>query len=216
MTVTTLNLLQAPSRVLPGRFDTRKRGLPRDWQLYSLFWVTLLCGLISLSWQSPGLAVPGSSTPLTVEAPAANPLLTTKAARETPLAKPAKPAPTPAPAAAKPAAAPVVPTVVTHPAGSLRNGYPFGQCTYYVATRRAVPKWGNARSWYANAQRAGYQVGAAPRVGAIAWTPAGAYGHVAYVEAVNGSQVTVAEMNYAGWGRIGRRTVPASAFRYIY
>lgn len=98
------------------------------------------------------------------------------------------------------------------------NGYSYGYCTYYVAGRRYVPGgWGDARNWYYNAQFAGYAVGRTPAVGAIAWTPAGYYGHVAYVEQVNGDQVLVSEMNYAGWNRITSRWVHYSSFGgYIY
>lgn len=98
------------------------------------------------------------------------------------------------------------------------NSYAYGYCTYYVAGRRSVPSdWGNAVSWYYNAQISGYSVGNAPRPGAIAWTGAGYYGHVAYVESVSGDMVTVSEMNYNGnWNRVTSRTVHASSFRYIY
>jgi surface antigen len=98
------------------------------------------------------------------------------------------------------------------------NSYSYGYCTWYVASRRSVPSfWGNANAWYSNAQISGYAVGSAPRPGAIAWTGAGYYGHVAYVESVSGGMVTVSEMNYNGnWGRVTSRTVPASSFRYIY
>lgn len=98
------------------------------------------------------------------------------------------------------------------------NGYAFGYCTYWVASRRYVPiSWGNAASWYYMAKASGYAVGSAPAVGAIAWTPAGYYGHVAYVESVSGGQVTVSEMNYGGgWDRVDYRTTSASDFRYIY
>lgn len=108
---------------------------------------------------------------------------------------------------------------VSFRAGSYANGYAYGYCTYYVATRRGVPSsWGNANAWYYNAQASGYSVGYAPRPGAIAQTSGGwgGYGHVAYVESVNGDMVTVSEMNYAGWNRTTSRTVPASSFRYIY
>ena len=72
-------------------------------------------------------------------------------------------------------------------AGSTANTYSYGYCTYFVASRRSVPSmWGNASAWYYNAQASGYAVGSTPQVGAIAWTAAGYYGHVAYVEAVNG------------------------------
>jgi surface antigen len=99
------------------------------------------------------------------------------------------------------------------------NGYAYGYCTYYVASRRAVPSnWGNANAWYYNAQASGFSVGSTPVVGAIAWTGAGYYGHVAYVEGVNSDgSVRVSEMNYnGGWNRVSSRTVSASSFRYIY
>ncbi len=98
------------------------------------------------------------------------------------------------------------------------NGYSFGYCTYYVASRRSIPSfWGNANAWYYNAQRSGFSVGSTPARGAIAWTGAGYFGHVAYVESVSGGMVTVSEMNYnGGWGRVSYRTVSANSFRYIY
>jgi surface antigen len=100
------------------------------------------------------------------------------------------------------------------------NGYSYGYCTYYVAGRRRVPSnWGNASQWYYNAIASGYSVGSSPRPGAIAQTSGGwgGFGHVAYVESVNGGSVTVSEMNYnGGWNRVSTRTVPASTFRYIY
>jgi surface antigen len=98
------------------------------------------------------------------------------------------------------------------------NGYSYGYCTYYVASRRAVPSnWGNANAWYYNAQASGFSVGSVPVAGAIAWTGAGYYGHVAFVESVNGNSVVVSEMNYnGGWNRISSRTASASEFRYIY
>lgn len=99
------------------------------------------------------------------------------------------------------------------------NGYAYGYCTYYVASRRGIPSnWGNASSWYYNAQRSGFGVGSSPQAGAVAWEKGvwGA-GHVAYVESASGGSVTVSEMNYnGGWNRVSRRTVPASEFLYIY
>jgi surface antigen len=98
------------------------------------------------------------------------------------------------------------------------NGYAFGYCTWYVANRRNIPSnWGNANQWYYNAQASGFSVGSTPVPGAIAWTGAGYYGHVAYVESVSGGNVTISEMNYNGnWDRVTYRTVSASSFRYIY
>lgn len=127
------------------------------------------------------------------------------------------------------AAAPAAPTAIaTSGSGGSRllsalprlsgNAYAFGYCTYYVAGRRYVPSsWGNANTWYYDAQISGYKVGSVPAVGAIAWTGAGYFGHVAYVEKVSGGQVEVSEMNYnGGWDRVDYRWTSASDFRYIY
>ena len=100
--------------------------------------------------------------------------------------------------------------------GGLANTYTRGQCTWYVASRRPVPSnWGNAISWYYNAQRAGYGTGSAPRVGAIGWERSN---HVVYVDSVNSNgTVTISEMNWGGRpGVLHTRTEPASRFLYIY
>lgn len=132
---------------------------------------------------------------------------------------PATPAPAPTARLASVAAKPA-PAIVSFKPTFGSNGYTRGYCTYYVASRRGVPSnWGNASQWYYNAIASGYAVGSTPRPGAIAQTSGGwgGYGHVAYVESVNGGMVTVSEMNYnGGWNRVSSRTVPTSAFRYIY
>ena len=103
------------------------------------------------------------------------------------------------------------------PAYSFLNGYANGQCTWYVAGRRQVPgDWGNAISWYRNAHAAGWSEGTIPAIGAIAWTSQGPYGHVALVEAIDGNQVQISEMNYLGRGKIDKRWVTPDAFKYIY
>lgn len=131
--------------------------------------------------------------------------------------KPAPAAPAPATLRSSIATGYTSAPALTHYAYS-GNGYAFGYCTWYVATRRNIPSnWGNANQWYYNAQASGFSVGSVPVPGAIAWSGAGYYGHVAYVESVSGSMVTVSEMNYNGnWDRVTTRTVPASSFRYIY
>jgi surface antigen len=93
--------------------------------------------------------------------------------------------------------------------------FPYGQCTWYAASRRDVTWGGNAWEWYIAA--AGIRPeGHIPVQGAIAVFDVGWSGHVAYVEHVNpdGSFV-VSEMNNwgvggGGWGRIDRRTVSRS------
>jgi N-acetylmuramoyl-L-alanine amidase len=109
-------------------------------------------------------------------------------------------------------------TGLLHPTSTGPDTYAVGYCTWWVAKLRPVPNWwGNAIDWYANAQISGYSVGSVPRPGAIAWSGVGYYGHVAYVESVSGSNVTVSEMNWnGGWDRQDFRTAPASSFRYIY
>jgi surface antigen len=113
-----------------------------------------------------------------------------------------------------PPAPPPTPVVKTYSAAR-SNGYTYG--TYYVANRRDIPRnWGNARSWLASAKRAGFATGSAPRVGAIAWTSMGYYGHVAIVEEVSGARVRISEMNYNGWNHVSTRWTSASEFQYIY
>ncbi len=95
------------------------------------------------------------------------------------------------------------------------NGYAYGYCTWYVASRIQVPNnWGNANTWAYYAALSGWTVSSTPTVGAIAQTSAGYAGHVAIVTAVNDDgTVTISEMNAtAGWGRVDTRTLPVSAF----
>jgi surface antigen/LysM repeat protein len=93
--------------------------------------------------------------------------------------------------------------------GSYSNGqFPYGYCTWYVATKRHVYWSGNAWQWWPNARAAGRPEGQMPRVGAIMVTWESSYGHVAYVEQVNsdGSWV-VSEMNFVAWGVVDHRTI---------
>jgi surface antigen len=103
------------------------------------------------------------------------------------------------------------------------NGYSYGWCTWYVASRVAIPSnWGNANTWDNYARLSGWTVSSRPIAGAIAQTDGMSYlGHVAYVEAVSadGSQIKYSDMaGIAGWGRVGFSDwVPASTFpHYIY
>lgn len=103
------------------------------------------------------------------------------------------------------------------------NGYAYGWCTWYVASRVAMPSnWGNANTWDDYARLSGWTVSSRPIVGAIAQTDGMSYlGHVAYVEAVSpdGTQIKYSDMaGLAGWGRVGYSGwVPASMYpHYIY
>lgn len=91
--------------------------------------------------------------------------------------------------------------------GPYPNHFSFGYCTYYVASRRYVPWFGNAIQWWANARAAGYPEGATPQVGSIMVSRESSLGHVAYVESVNGSSFVVSEMNWTAWNVVDRRTI---------
>ena len=100
--------------------------------------------------------------------------------------------------------------------GSCGNHFTFGQCTWYVASRRCIPWLGNANAWFANAARMGFSEGHTPVPGAVVvFWPGGdgasGVGHVGYVEAVGpadgipAGQFKISEMNFAGWDRVSTR-----------
>jgi len=98
-------------------------------------------------------------------------------------------------------------------AAPLVDNFPYGQCTYYVATRRAVSWGGNAVDWWWSA-RSHRPEGHVPIQGAIVVFNIGWVGHVAYVDQVNlDGTFVISEMNYGadggGWGRVDERTVSA-------
>jgi surface antigen len=85
--------------------------------------------------------------------------------------------------------------------GPRNDAFPWGQCTWYVASLRDVTWGGDAWEWLAGARAAGMATGMSPRPGSIVvWGPGNGYswyGHVAYVVSVQGaSQFTVDEGNY--------------------
>jgi surface antigen/LysM repeat protein len=89
------------------------------------------------------------------------------------------------------------------------NHFPWGWCTWWVASQRDIPWNGNAWQWFGEAQASGFAVGKTPRVGAVMVTwESRYYGHVALVEQVfpDGSWL-VSEMNYRGYGVVDRRHI---------
>lgn len=94
------------------------------------------------------------------------------------------------------------------------NTYSYGYCTWYAKNMRPdLPNnLGNADTWYI---RYNGPKGSTPQAGAIG--VAQSYGHVVYVERVNGDgTVYISEMNYVAWEKVSYRTAPASEFLYIY
>lgn len=96
------------------------------------------------------------------------------------------------------------------------------QCTSYAGYMvaktygYAISAWGNASNWGNSAIAHGFRVDNNPAPGTVAYSTAGAYGHVMWVEAVHGSTITLSEYNYV-YGDFSRRSgVPASAYRYIH
>lgn len=78
----------------------------------------------------------------------------------------------------------------------------YGQCTWYAWGRAyeltgvKLPCRNDAKTWYSVASNNGYLVGADPVENAIAVWSKRKYGHVAYVEAVNGNNVIISESNW--------------------
>ncbi len=108
-------------------------------------------------------------------------------------------------------------------------GYGCRQCVSYAAWKvgqrtGSFPRyWGNANMWPASARAAGYQTGSTPRVNSAGVISAGQYGHIVWIEAVNGDgTVDVSQYNYynaggAGWGNYSKMRVSAATYdTYIY
>ncbi len=99
------------------------------------------------------------------------------------------------------------------------------ECVSYTAFRvassgRRMPYWGgrgNANQWPDNARAAGISVNGSPEVGDVAVTLAGPYGHVMYVERVNGNgTIFVSQYNYGNGGEYSTMTIPASGLQFIH
>lgn len=105
------------------------------------------------------------------------------------------------------------------PYGDESHKFPWGQCTWYVAQKRYIPWGGNAKNWLKSAIAYGFATGTEPQLGAILVSKENRYyGHVAYVEAVEGDYITVSEMNL-GAGIKKVRTLRKDDWRivgYIY
>lgn len=106
------------------------------------------------------------------------------------------------------------------------GGYGYRNCTDWVAYRVRVAGGnvpsglGNANTWDNRAPSYGYTVSSRPRKGAAAVSNSGYYGHVMYVEAVNGDgSIVVSDYNRAGTGKYDVTTLSAgtaSSLVYVY
>lgn len=104
------------------------------------------------------------------------------------------------------------------------------QCVSYTAWKVQefwgiyISNWGNASDWGRYAAANGYVVDSNPTPFSVGYSEAGYYGHVVWVESVNGDgSINVTEYNNAYsaasglWGDFGaRNNVPASGFMYIH
>ena len=121
--------------------------------------------------------------------------------------------------------------------GTIWDGYYIGgyvcECVSYAGWKAyeafgKVIAWGNAYSWDDRARAYGYRVDRTPEAESIGQIDGGAYGHVFWVESVNGDgSISVTEYNnayatklYSGsfhYGDFGARTIPASeVWQYNY
>lgn len=124
----------------------------------------------------------------------------------------------------KTAPAPVAKTTsVETPAKSISTGnsYPYGYCTWWAKQKRPdLPnQLGNAKNWLSSAAARGYATGKTPQVGAIVVTSESRLGHVGYVEAIEGNQLIVSDMNVVGLGKLSKRhmSINSGVIRgYIY
>ncbi len=109
-----------------------------------------------------------------------------------------------------------------------RLGFVGGQCTAGVAAivpgiaaKIRANGGGNASRWYSVAKNAGMDVGQTPAAGGVIVTKESWAGHVAYVESVDGDNVTLVDMNYGAGNRgkytrrtVNYRSIPTTGFIY--
>lgn len=105
------------------------------------------------------------------------------------------------------------------------DNYAFGNCTWWVAylkikSGKPIPNtWGDAITWATRAKNDGYLVDQDPTVDSILQDPnaPGGEGHVALVENVDLSgNITITEMNRAGFDEVDTRIIPSSAVKSYF
>lgn len=97
------------------------------------------------------------------------------------------------------------------------NSYEAGQCTWGVANWKRIPMgMSDANQWDDWARAWGWTVSSVPRVGSVAQSDAGTWGHVALVTGVSGNQVKIKEMNWNGPYSVREAWWPVGSYEYIY
>lgn len=187
-------------------------------------------GTISQPVPQPKPATPAPTAPSQPSSPAPS-------APSTPAPKPPQPTPPPAPVVLPNGGYPsnLANCYVDSNAMSYGIdpwGYGCRQCVSYTAWKvlqksgRAPMYWGNANQWPNSARNRGYTVSSTPRAGSVGVMMSGPYGHVVWVESVNGNgTINISQYNYwlrgmpnGGWGHYSEfKNVSASAYQsYIY
>lgn len=99
------------------------------------------------------------------------------------------------------------------------------ECVSYTAWKvyqayGHMPYWGghgNANQWPASAEADGIPIGSEPRVGSVAVSMSGYYGHVMWVEAVySNGYIRVSQYNYDLAGHYSEMTISGNGLTYIY
>lgn len=103
------------------------------------------------------------------------------------------------------------------------GGYGYRNCTDWVSFRvrssgRFVPGGlGNANTWDDRAPSFGFNVSSTPKKGSAAVSNSGFYGHVMYVESVNGDgSIVVSDYNRAGTGKYDINTINPSGLVFVH
>ena len=95
------------------------------------------------------------------------------------------------------------------------------ECTSFVAWRLhsrngfEMPFFDDAVNLGPTVSRLGYTVDSTPMAGSVAWSGSGG-GHVAWVETVSGSTVTIEDYNSDFTGHYGESVVAAGTYQYIH
>lgn len=98
------------------------------------------------------------------------------------------------------------------------------ECVSYTAWKvyqayGYMPYWGgvgNAKQWPGDAVGAGIPTGSTPKVGSVAISTSGYYGHAMWVEAVDGDNIYVSQYNYDLNGHYSEMSIKSSGLTYIY